>query len=315
MKLKISIIVPVYQVEDVLERCIKSLINQTYENIEVILVDDGSTDKSSEICDEYSKKDSRVIAIHKKNGGLSDARNYGIKSSTGEYILFVDSDDYIEKDTCEKFTNFIKEKRPDIIAGNAIRIEDTKKILMSHSYYGDIMISGEEYLLKELSSKSMYMAAWLNLYKKDFLLENELLFKKGLLHEDEQFTPRTFLKANEVMGVNMYFYNYVIRNNSITKKSSLINNALHIIETCKEMEILYNALEDRKLRCELKDSLVTKYLYAFQIGQLYGREYKDIIDKKFLINNAKSLKNRLKVMLFLINRKGYFFINKVVKYI
>ena len=313
MKLKISVIVPVYQVEDVLERCVNSLVNQTYRNIEIILVDDGSIDKSPEICDKYSKSDSRITTIHKKNGGLSDARNYGLNIATGDYILFVDSDDYIEENTCEEFLNFIKEKRPDIIAGNAVRIENTKRILMSHNYHGDYMISGKEYLLRELSNNSMYMAAWLNLYKKDFLIKNELVFKKGLLHEDEQFTPRAFLSANEVMGLNMYFYNYIIRNNSITKKNNLINNACHIIETCKEMEKIYNALDEGRLKLLLKDNLATKYLYAFQIGQLYGREYKCIIDKKFLVKNAKSFKNRIKVTLFLINPKIYFYINKLVK--
>ena len=93
---KISIIVPIYNVEKYLERCVDSLVNQTYENIEIILVDDGSPDYCPQLCDEYAKKDSRIVVIHKKNGGLSDARNYGLCKASGEYILYVDSDDYIE---------------------------------------------------------------------------------------------------------------------------------------------------------------------------------------------------------------------------
>ena len=103
MQGKISIIVPVYKVEEELERCVQSLVNQTYKNIEIILVDDGSPDRCPLLCDEYAQKDSRVRVIHKKNGGLSDARNVGLQATTGEYVLYIDSDDYIDLDSCERF--------------------------------------------------------------------------------------------------------------------------------------------------------------------------------------------------------------------
>ena len=99
---KISIIVPVYKVEQYLERCVRSLINQTYKNVEIILVDDGSPDQCPQMCDNYASDDLRIKVIHKKNGGLSDARNAGLRIATGEYVMYVDSDDYIEKNACEK---------------------------------------------------------------------------------------------------------------------------------------------------------------------------------------------------------------------
>ena len=108
---KISIIVPVYNVELYLEKCIESIINQTYTNIEIILVDDGATDSSGNICDLYSKKDSRIKVIHKRNGGLSDARNVGIEKAVGQYLMFVDSDDYIDKTMCEKLYNALKKQK------------------------------------------------------------------------------------------------------------------------------------------------------------------------------------------------------------
>ena len=114
----ISIIVPVYKVEPYLNKCVDSIINQTYKNIEIILVDDGSPDNCGKICDDYTKKDSRIKVIHKKNGGLSDARNYGIEASIGDYIMFVDSDDYISANMCEILLKTAKKYNADIINCN-----------------------------------------------------------------------------------------------------------------------------------------------------------------------------------------------------
>ena len=120
MQGKISIIVPVYKVEEELERCVQSLVNQTYKNIEIILVDDGSPDRCPLLCDEYAQKDSRVRVIHKKNGGLSDARNVGLQATTGEYVLYIDSDDYIDLDSCERFLKATEQQKVDIVVGSAI---------------------------------------------------------------------------------------------------------------------------------------------------------------------------------------------------
>lgn len=112
---KVSIIVPVYNVEQWLDECIESIINQTYKNLEIILVDDGSKDNSGVICDKWKLKDDRIIVIHKKNGGLSSSRNAGLDIFTGEYVTFCDSDDYIEKETIESMLNTLKEKKVDIV--------------------------------------------------------------------------------------------------------------------------------------------------------------------------------------------------------
>lgn len=315
MKPRISIIVPVYNVEKFLDKCILSLINQTYRSIEIILVDDGSTDNCPKICDYYSKKDSRIKVIHKKNGGLSDARNAGLQLAIGEYILFVDSDDYIELDTCERFIEAMGNERPDIVVGNAIKKDGTKKTIMKHKYITKgTLITGEEYLKQELKSRTMYMAAWLNLYRRDFLLTNNLMFKDGLLHEDEHFTPRCFLKAKKVLGTDIIFYNYLIRDNSITKKKDLSLNGVHIIQTCYELAETYSKIEDKELRRLLYNNLVTKYLYGFQIGKLYKKEYKNLIKKKFVWKHASSLRNFLKAILFITSKRAYYLINVVIKF-
>ena len=122
----VSIVVPVYNVEKYLERCVDSLINQTYKNIEIILVDDGATDNSGELCDKLLFKDSRIKVFHKLNGGLSDARNYGINQATGEYLLFVDSDDWVENEIVEKLYNSIEQNSADIsVCGFNDLVDDT----------------------------------------------------------------------------------------------------------------------------------------------------------------------------------------------
>lgn len=314
--MKISIIVPIYNVEKYLKKCVESLINQTYKNIEIILVDDESPDNCPILCEEYKKKDKRIKVIHKKNGGLSDARNKGLEETTGEYVLFVDSDDYIELDTCMKFTNILCNKNIDIIIGNAIKFNDNKKEYIKHTSEDLNVVSGKEYLKKELSNNSMQMMAWLNLYRRNFLLDNSLFFKKGLLHEDEEFTPRAFLKAKKVLPTDIIFYNYIIRENSITTKRNQIKNLRHIYKICQNLDLIYSGLEDVQLKKLLKNDLFDKYLGKLQ--EIYLNDDKKIkeisIDKKFLKDKAYSLKNKIRLFLLLLNTLLYFSIYKKLKY-
>lgn len=168
--IKFSIIVPVYNVERYLSRCIESLINQTYSNIEILLIDDGSSDQSPEICDEYSKKYGNIVVYHKKNGGLSDARNYGLERASGEYILFVDSDDYINKDSCQSFYSYLKEHdkhRIDIVSGNIVRLEESKK--KYEMFNQSIKISDGATFLKTQLLKKAFLQQLVEIYiEKNF---------------------------------------------------------------------------------------------------------------------------------------------------
>lgn len=312
---KISIIVPVYKVEHYLDRCIKNIVNQTYKDIEIILVDDGSPDNCPEICDNWVKKDDRIKVIHKENGGLSDARNKGLLKANGEYILFVDSDDYIELVTCELFLKVINNNEPDIVVGNAKVIENNNVSIMQHSFINtnEEPITGKQYLKAELKSRTMYVVAWLNLYNRNFLLNNRLEFKVGLLHEDDEFTPRAFLKAERVIGTDIVFYNYLIREGSITTRKNQIRNAEHIMKICKELDDIYKQIEDYELRRLLNDSLVNKFLNIFQVAGLHRKEYSYLVDKRFLKGKAYTVRNKLRVGLFILNKKLYYYVNKISK--
>lgn len=314
----ISIVVPVYKVEEYLERCINSLINQTFHNIEIILIDDGSPDNCPIICDNYSAKDSRVVVIHKENGGLSDARNCGLRTARGEYILFVDSDDYIERDACERFVDIINENRVDIVVANLKRIEDGRTILMMQKkIVNNVVYEGKVFIKLQVINDCMYVVACSNLYKKNFLLNNSLFFKVGILYEDEQWTPRVFLKAQSVIYMNYSFYKYIIRPNSITTHKSKEHNisiAKDMISICYELYEIYEKLDDVMLRRVLEDTLCAKYLNVFQITNLRKSGQKELIIKKFVFKTPYFFRTRLKAYLFCINTSLYFYTNKFSKF-
>lgn len=305
-----SIVVPVYNVEKFLDKCIESLINQTYKNIEILLVNDGSTDKSLSICKSYEKKDKRIKVINKKNGGLSDARNVGISNAKGEYIMLVDSDDYIELDSCEKLLKYCK-KGADIIAGNAYRITDGKKSKMYHLYHNEC-VSGERFLLEGFKQKSIPMASWLLIYKKSFLEKNNLKFKVGIYHEDEEFTPRTLLKAKVVCSSDVYFYNYIIRDNSITTKKDKSKNAKDLYSTFCELEQITKRINNKSLQKYFNDSFSNKYLSLYRAGMIYqyGKEY---YHKMFVLRNAKFIKTKIKALIYFISPKLYCIVGNINK--
>lgn len=303
----ISIIVPIYKVEEYIDRCVNSLINQDYKNIEILLIDDGSPDKCPEICNNYSLKDERIKVFHKENGGLSDARNFGILKAKGEYIIFVDSDDYIEHNACLNFVHIVENYQADIIVGNARILENNNIRNMCHTYNTKgKYVNGKEYLLNEFKTKTMHMASWMNMYNRKFLLDNNLRFEVGLLHEDEQFTPRAFLLAKRVISTEMIFYNYIIRDNSITTQKNKTKNAESIVKICKDLEKKYDKLEGNELKYALKEYLVDIYFKAFHQAKLYKDDLSYLVDVDFLKRNSYSKKNKIRVKILSFNKKLYY---------
>lgn len=307
-KIMFSVVVPIYNVEECIECCLHSLIHQTYSNIEIILVDDGSKDGCPRICDQYAKLDSRIQVIHKQNGGLSDARNCGLEVAKGKYIVFVDADDYIELDTCEKFYQFA-ENSYDILIGDA-KVEGGNCDL-SHIDYTDV-VEGKIYLKKALQERKAQDAVWLNIYRREFLKENNLKFKYGILHEDVEFTSRVFLKAKTVFYTQISFYHYIIREGSITTQKNKTKNARDLYNTCLEHEKMAKSIEDEELKKLFLDSLVKAYLSFFQSAKLfqYGKEY---IHKDFCVRNSFELTTKLKTGLFVLSPRIYWYVNKLLK--
>lgn len=302
----VSIIVPVYNVESYLIKCINSILNQTYKNLEIILVNDGSTDSSGEICEQYSKIDNRIKVIHKENGGLSDARNFGIKTAKGKYILFVDSDDYIEENAVEKLLEVSEKKNLDVVCGNSIKISDYNKRTMFGGVNENIVKTGLDYLVECINNKRFSAPVWLRMYRADLIKNNNLYFKKGLLHEDENWTPKVLLKANRVAYINFSFYNYIIRKNSITQKKDKTKNIKDIIYTCNELEKIYNSLNiSEKHKNILKDYLARLYMNTCTYGEFDINFYKKLVNKKFPLVNSYNLKTKLEAVIYIFSIKLY----------
>lgn len=274
-KALISIIIPVYKVEKYLEKCIQSVINQTYENLQIILVDDGSPDNCGKICDEYAKKDHRIEVIHKSNGGLSDARNKGLEIAKGEYIGFVDSDDYIEADMYEVLYNLLKQYNADVSICNFYTVSQGK-IAIKNVDSGIKEYTRIEILKEILLDNNIQSYAWNKLYKKE--LFDEIKYPVGKKYEDIGTTFYLLEKCNKVVVTGKPEYYYINRQDSIVNNvtETTITDYIELImqrydyieENIKELSsynknylkrILKTAEQDIKGLSEVGDYTKKKY--------------------------------------------------------
>jgi glycosyltransferase involved in cell wall biosynthesis len=207
---KISIIVPVYKVERYIHKCIDSILNQTFKEFELLLINDGSPDRCGEICEEYASLDSRVKVIHKKNGGLSDARNKGLDHATGDYIGFVDSDDWIEKDMFELLYNMCIENNCEIgVCTSTIHYPHKQVINGKHPL---TILDRKNAMRTMLEGKLFDEVVWTKLFKRS-LLEN-IRFTVGTIYEDTDFTYKVIHKSKKICCIGAPKYNYIKRENS-----------------------------------------------------------------------------------------------------
>lgn len=234
---KISVIIPVYNVEQYLNRCIESVVNQSYKNIEIILVDDGSPDNCPQICDSWKEKDNRIIVIHKENGGLSDARNAGIKIATGGYIGFVDSDDWISLNMYEILINACISNDLDICEVDFQKTSGEIKIIEVEK---DLNIFSNAEAMDGLIIGQISQTVWNKIYKRNVI--NSILFEKGKYHEDEFWTYQVIAQSKKMGKINWQGYYYYQRGNSIMGSSY----------TLKRID----ALEGKKRRLEF---IIDKY--------------------------------------------------------
>lgn len=209
----ISIIVPIFKVEQYLERCLKSLINQTYSNLQIILVDDGSPDSCSIHCDAWIQKDNRITVIHKLNGGLSDARNVGFPLALGKYISFIDSDDYVSDSFFEVLLSAMRSEQSDIAECNVVRFDEDNQF---EEFEDDDKIQSfatEQALSGLIAENPFHQHVWNKLYKTELI--QDILFPVGKLNEDEFWTYQVFGRAKKSTKVNKTMYYYFQRSGSI----------------------------------------------------------------------------------------------------
>lgn len=229
----VSIIIPVYNVLPYLENCLNSVLNQTYKNIEVILINDGSTDGSGEICDKYASQDERIIVFHQKNRGQSVARNVGLELAKGKYVSFVDSDDYINKKMIEKLYNNKVEN--GFVMCQKTQVDESDNILCLCKKVKEIEIGKREYLHR-LKNNPDYVVVWGKLYDKT--LFEDITFLEDIQYEDEDIMPQLVYNSKkiQILSEGLYFYR-VRANSTMTQKYSRKN--LDIIDICEKRIVRY----------------------------------------------------------------------------
>lgn len=216
----VSVVVPIYNVERYLDRCVKSVQNQTYKNIEIILVDDGSPDKCGEMCDSYAEEDARIKVLHKKNGGLSDARNAGLEIAEGKYVLFTDSDDFIAPDLVKECTEQAEKNNSDMVVFDFTRVEDGMEEISTT----EIEKSGTYSLKKEPRLLFSSPSAVNKLFRKDLFEKTNIRFPVGKYYEDLGTIPKLLLEAKKIDYIKKSYYYYMIRSGSIMTATKFEKN-------------------------------------------------------------------------------------------
>ncbi|HFI2437872.1 TPA: glycosyltransferase family 2 protein [Streptococcus suis] len=289
----ISIIVPVYNVENYLDECIQTVLAQTYSNWELLLINDGSTDSSGTICDDYAKGDERIRVVHKNNGGLSDARNAGINNCTGEYITFLDSDDGIREDFLETCLTTAIQHEVDIVIGHFFIWDENQQTFyyfVEQSQKDTIeLISAQEALNRQVVWKNFntapFVVAWGKVFKAT--LFNTIRFPKGKVFEDEYTIHKALLKSDSVALINKEFYMYRRHGNSIMTSDFSLSKVLNNIEALEERIVdLVLAKKDTELVRQKLYNVLLHTKHELEVHQCSDSlEYLRVLNKLELFNS------------------------------
>lgn len=265
----ISVIVPVYNVEKYLRRCVDSLLKQTYTNIEIILIDDGSLDRCGCICDEYSEKNVGVRVIHKQNGGLSDARNTGINIAKGKYIYFLDSDDWIHEQCLERLYKLLILTDSDIAVCNYIKlnVEPAAAQVLQETFYEFTNLEALKQMLGRLSDQMVISCG--KLYKK--FLFDQIRFPFGRIHEDEFITYKLILKARKVVYTTAQLLYYWQRNDSITNTTVNAKQRFDALDALEERAVFFENISQINLAS-------LSYRWLFYLYMQYNSEIDEFLN-------------------------------------
>ena len=292
MKPLLTVVIPVYNVEKYLKRCLESILSQEWKCYDILLIDDGSSDNSPQICDDYVKEYDFISVIHKENSGLSEARNTGILHAKGEYVYFPDSDDWIEPQTFVELAEELESREFDIISFNREFVKSEEEIILSEPKT-DQVYKGKEAFVKML--KHSYITGFANdkIYKKSLFIENNILFPKGKYYEDLGTNYKLFLLANRVYATNQKYYHYLIDNPDSITQSWNEKKFRDMFEFYKE--VFYSDFVRSQINQD--EIQVLKLYYVNGLTHILASLYKSKLDKKYseLTNEVKLelLKNRV----------------------
>ena len=330
----VSIIVPVYKVpEQYLRKCIESTMTQTLKNIEILLVDDGSPDQCGKICDEYAEKDMRIQVLHKKNGGLSSARNYGCKAAQGKWIMFVDGDDWIEPDMCQTMYSVGEEKQVQLVMCSIMK--DYGKSAAEYKFYLEDgkVYKGQEckWLQQQLLVYNGNIAvAYSKLIDRKLLLDNQIFHDEVLRQGAEglEFNLRLFEKLESATFINKPFYHYIYNENSISASHNEANHEF-VIKCFEKIKVFINTSDNKEM---LKPWFDNRLLYVIVTTAISGyfnptntepyadkkRKYaayleKPIVKEALKTENTVGIGKQRKVVLFFIKHRMYLMLNMMGK--
>lgn len=301
---RISVVVPIYKVEAEINRCVKSIVEQSYTDLQIILVDDGSPDRCPEICDEWAKSDSRITVIHKENGGQSDARNAGMGIATGKYIAFVDGDDWIEPDMYAEMYRCMIETGSDIVSCGAVRDwEGVRAAKPMMRYEEDTVLTRREAMKALIESTYIIQTVWNKLYAIDKV--KDIPFEVDKTYEDEFWTWKAIAQADKVSTLGANYYHYIQRPDSIIGKG-YTEKALQVIEAKEERNAFIQNQMPELTDLSSVDLLYTCYYHGCQIikhrGSNIGEKLKSLSEacKKCKVSKAylkkQTLKKRLRIL-------------------
>jgi len=277
----ISVIIPVYNVEPYLKKCLDSVVTQTYKEIEIILVDDGSTDGSGPICDEYATQDKRIRVIHKRNGGLSDARNVGLDRCSGRYVTFIDSDDYVASDYVERLYRILVEYNADIAVCDYFEFYGDEEPIESPQKVEKIIVFDKLQALEQLYGKysTQMTVAWSKLYKTE--LFKDLRFPVGKVHEDMFMAHRVLYKSHIVVFTTKQSYFYRRRKGSITNRRFTSKNRLDAISALKERVNFFMENNLRHLKEKACANLLSYALESYILAKKVDKKCMDLFSGTF----------------------------------
>ena len=309
MKPLLTVVIPVYNVEKYLNRCLKSILVQEWKNYDIILVDDGSTDRSPQICDDYVKAYDFISVIHKENGGLSEARNTGLSQAKGEYVYFPDSDDWLEPDTFIALAEALESQKFDIISFNREFVKGEEDVIVSDSVETQVF-DGKDAFVQML--KHSYITGFANdkVYRKSLFTDHNIQFPIGKYYEDLGTNYKLFLSAKRVYATNQKYYHYLIDNPDSITQSWNEKKFRDMFEFYKE--VFYSTFVRSQLNQE--ELQISQLYYVNGLTHILASLYKSKLDKKYiditnevkqeLLKNSVSLSqmkdqpNKLKYILF-----------------
>lgn len=309
MKPLLTVVIPVYNVEKYLNRCIESILLQEWKNYDILLVDDGSTDRSPQICDDYVKAYDFISVIHKENGGLSEARNTGISQAKGEYVYFPDSDDWLEPDAFMALAEVLESQKFDIISFNREFVKGEEDAIVSEPEMTQVF-EGKDAFVQML--KHSYITGFANdkIYRKSLFIDNNILFPKGKYYEDLGTNYKLFLSAKKVYATNQKYYHYLIDNpDSITQSwnEKKFSDMFGFYKDIFYSDFVRSQLNQEELQ-------ISQLYYVNGLIHILASLYKSKLDKKYIditdqvkqellkhgvsLSQMKEQPNKLKYILF-----------------